>query len=447
MEEGLRAGGVKVAGVSSDFMADNSNQPKGVSNSNVNFHTLETKQTELDDFLIPMSSVLEVHARFENTLYGDFLGKKVAFPFMERNILNGWQKYGVKRVMGDKNGFIQSSKLLGDELTSVHVWIKFHGVPVLAFTANGLSGLVDIRADRALKDTMVILVANSVGNGVTMHTIKVEYEWKPLICGTYVGEKSNDGFQTIQRKDVRDPLVSKHRTRDNEKRKPMDDLFDGTMKKVGAPHMNTGIWLGRKAEYSSESGFMSPNHFDFLTKEDENSILRDLQESDDVQKIKIANPRSMFEREKLSGSNFNDWFRSPKMVLRVEKKLSVIEQPISPAPPADSTAQVLAQWNTVYDAHNEELKSLFDKQAGVERFDLIQTFHACKQEEGKSGSLYVLKMRGYMEQLKCLGYVLPQDHSYGKDLPKKATTPQVMVIQGGRIQKANKKLLNAKGKM
>ncbi|GJU75662.1 hypothetical protein Tco_1272732, partial [Tanacetum coccineum] len=174
-------------------------------------------------------------------------------------------------------------------------------------------------------------------------------------------------------------------------------------------------------------------------------------------------------------------FRSPKMVLRVEKKPSVIEQPLSPAPPADSTTQVLAQWNAFYNAHNEvtylllesmtpelhgqlknslpyemlqELKSMLDKQAGVERFDLIQTFHACKQEEGKSVSLYVLKMKGYVEQLEHLGYVLPQDLSVGlimaslyeKGLPKKAATPQVMAIQGGRIQKANKKSLNAKGK-
>nr|GEU49749.1 hypothetical protein [Tanacetum cinerariifolium] len=35
---------------------------------------------------------------------------------------------------------------------------------------------------------------------------------------------------------------------------------------------------------------------------------------------------------------------------------------------------------------------------------------------------------------------------YVKGLPKKAATSQVMVIQGGRIQKANKKSLNAKGK-
>ncbi|GJW23715.1 retrotransposon protein, putative, ty1-copia subclass [Tanacetum coccineum] len=97
-------------------------------------------------------------------------------------------------------------------------------------------------------------------------------------------------------------------------------------------------------------------------------------------------------------------------------------------------------WNAVYDAHNEvaclmlgsmtpelhgrlensspyemlqKLKSMFKKQVGVERFDLIQTFHACKPEEGKSVSSYILKMKGYVEQLERLGYVLPQDPSVG----------------------------------
>ncbi|GJY08312.1 hypothetical protein Tco_0375366 [Tanacetum coccineum] len=129
----------------------------------------------------------------------------------------------------------------------------------------------------------------------------------------------------------------------------------------------------------------------------------------------------MFDREKLSRTNLNDWFRSLKLVLRVEKKLFVIKQPIFPAPPADSTAQVLAQWNAVYDA-------------------LMR--------------LLVLCSKGYVEQPEGLGYVLPQDLSVGlimaslyeKGLPKKADTPQVMAIQGGRIQKANKKSLNAKGK-
>ncbi|GKD72942.1 retrotransposon protein, putative, ty1-copia subclass [Tanacetum coccineum] len=76
----------------------------------------------------------------------------------------------------------------------------------------------------------------------------------------------------------------------------------------------------------------------------------------------------------------------------------------------------------------QELKFMFEKQAEVERFDLIQTFHACKPEEGKSVSSYVLKMKGYVEQLECFGYVLLQDLSKGKGNDKsyifKPTNPK-----------------------
>ncbi|GJR06068.1 reverse transcriptase domain-containing protein, partial [Tanacetum coccineum] len=137
-------------------------------------------------------------------------------------------------------------------------------------------------------------------------------------------------------------------------------------------------------------------------------------------------------------------------------------------------------WNAVYDAHNEvacltlgsmtpelhgqlkifspyemlqELKSMFEKQARVERFDLIQTFHACKHEKGKPVGPYVIKMKNYVAQLERLGYVPPQDLSVclimnglTGDFASFAATPQVMAIQGGRIQKANNKSQNAKGK-
>ncbi|GJV45936.1 retrovirus-related pol polyprotein from transposon TNT 1-94 [Tanacetum coccineum] len=138
-------------------------------------------------------------------------------------------------------------------------------------------------------------------------------------------------------------------------------------------------------------------------------------------------------KEKLSGSNFNDWFRSLKLVLRDEKKLSIIEQPIPPAHAVDSEAQVLAEWNAVYDAHNEVACLMFGK-------------------EGKSVSSNVLKMKGYVEQLECLGNVLLQDLSVGlitndliSDFAGFVVTPQVMAIEGGKIHKANKKSLNAKG--
>ncbi|GJW58874.1 hypothetical protein Tco_0105605 [Tanacetum coccineum] len=114
--------------------------------------------------------------------------------------------------------------------------------------------------------------------------------------------------------------------------------------------------------------------------------------------------------------------------------------PISPALASDFAANVLAKWNAVFDAHSEvaclmlgsitpelhrqfenyspyemlqELKSMFEKQAGVERFDLIQTFHAYKQEEGKPVGPYVIKMKNYVAQLEHLSYVLPRDLSVG----------------------------------
>ncbi|GKB95029.1 hypothetical protein Tco_0981166 [Tanacetum coccineum] len=72
-----------------------------------------------------------------------------------------------------------------------------------------------------------------------------------------------------------------------------------------------------------------------------------------AQNINHSAFRSMFEREKLSGSNFNDWFRSRKLVLRVDKKLYVIEQPIPHSPAAGSTHQAFVEWNTIYDAYME----------------------------------------------------------------------------------------------
>ncbi|GJR89022.1 retrotransposon protein, putative, ty1-copia subclass, partial [Tanacetum coccineum] len=154
-----------------------------------------------------------------------------------------------------------------------------------------------------------------------------------------------------------------------------------------------------------------------------------------VQNINHSTFRLMFEKEKLFGNNFNDWFARLKLVLRVEKKMHVIEQPLPPAP------------------------------------------------EGKPVADYVLKMKGYVKQLECLSYMLPQDISVGlilngltkdfvgfernynmhnmgkiigeihamlieyeKGLPKKAQTPQVMKIRDGKNQKANKKSLKAKGK-
>ncbi|GKA87343.1 retrotransposon protein, putative, ty1-copia subclass [Tanacetum coccineum] len=112
-----------------------------------------------------------------------------------------------------------------------------------------------------------------------------------------------------------------------------------------------------------------------------------------AQNINHSAFRSMFEREKLPGNNFIDWFCQLKLVLRVEKKMYFIEQPLPAVPIADSEAQSL----------NLCLKNKLEWRDGP-----IQ-FHACKQEEGKPVAAYVLLMKGYVDQLERLGYMLPQD--------------------------------------
>jgi hypothetical protein len=49
--------------------------------------------------------------------------------------------------------------------------------------------------------------------------------------------------------------------------------------------------------------------------------------------------RSILEKEKLSGTNFLDWYRNLRIVLKQEKKLHVLEKPLpdSPAENAESS--------------------------------------------------------------------------------------------------------------
>nr|GEV14163.1 hypothetical protein [Tanacetum cinerariifolium] len=52
----------------------------------------------------------------------------------------------------------------------------------------------------------------------------------------------------------------------------------------------------------------------------------------------------------------------------------------------------------------KELKTLFAQQAEQELLQTTRDFHSCRQEEGQSVSLYVLKMKGYIDNLERLGH-------------------------------------------
>nr|GEZ05713.1 zinc finger, CCHC-type [Tanacetum cinerariifolium] len=145
--------------------------------------------------------------------------------------------------------------------------------------------------------------------------------------------------------------------------------------------------------------------------------------------------RGLFEKQKLSGPNFIDWYRQLRIVLSIEDKLNYLEEPIPPAPVAHAGQQVAPEILAAHsawvkgskeiaglmlmtmepkiqrnleplDAHEmlKELKTLFAQQAEHELFHTTRDFHSCMQEEGQSVSLYVLKMKGYIDNLERLGH-------------------------------------------
>ncbi|GKC03560.1 hypothetical protein Tco_0995170 [Tanacetum coccineum] len=63
----------------------------------------------------------------------------------------------------------------------------------------------------------------------------------------------------------------------------------------------------------------------------------------------------------------------------------------------------------IYNAYDmfEELKTMFQHQAGQELLEKVKAFHACKQKVGQSINAHVWKMKGFLDQPKRLGFPMP----------------------------------------
>ncbi|GJY83660.1 retrovirus-related pol polyprotein from transposon 17.6 [Tanacetum coccineum] len=194
---------------------------------------------------IPLSAVEEVSACFSNTLYGYFIGKRLAFPLVENYVKNSWVKFGLKRVMLDKGFFFQfetkegmdkvmetgpwlirlvplilnvwtpNTILKKDEIKAALIWVKLHHVPIVAYSEIGLSlittqigrpikldsytsqmclrskgrnkyarALIEVSSETDLMDSIVIAIPYSDGKGHTLATIDIEYEWRLPHCST-----------------------------------------------------------------------------------------------------------------------------------------------------------------------------------------------------------------------------------------------------------------------
>src|SRR5579859_7639577 len=145
------------------------------------------------------------------------------------------------------------------------------------------------------------------------------------------------------------------------------------------------------------------------------------------------NLRSILEKEKLSGTNFIDWYRNLRIVLKQEKKEYVLEEPCPDEPGANASAADRKAYEKHYDddvdvsclmlatmspelqkqyedsdAYNmiTGLRGMFENQARVERYNTSKTLFGCKLADGSPVSPHVIKMIGYIEALGKLGIEL-----------------------------------------
>jgi hypothetical protein len=158
----------------------------------------------------------------------------------------------------------------------------------------------------------------------------------------------------------------------------------------------------------------------------------------------------LLEKEKLheSGTNFVDWFRNLRIVLKSAKKDYVLEQTLGPAPADNATEDafnvfqsrsddciavqcaMLASMEPELQRRFEdwgpyetitELKGMFQQQARAERFEISQALLDCKMAEGSSVSTHVIKLHGYIQRLEALGVPFPME--FGTDLILKSLPP------------------------
>ncbi|GJR87573.1 cytokinin dehydrogenase 3-like protein [Tanacetum coccineum] len=175
------------------------------SGKKVNIHTLFTPGGNRIDVVVLVDSIRAISERFANTAYGFFLRKKVAYPvaanFNKPLILKKWHL---------------NENLLKEDVSTVPVWVKLHGVPVMAFSEDGLSTIatklvmIDLRADVELKDNIVVAMPKITREGHYTCNVRVEYEWKPPRCSScevfgHIHEECPKNTGAGKRKTVKKP--------------------------------------------------------------------------------------------------------------------------------------------------------------------------------------------------------------------------------------------------
>nr|GFB32784.1 hypothetical protein [Tanacetum cinerariifolium] len=172
-----------------------------------------------------------------------------------------------------------------------------------------------------------------------------------------------------------------------------------------------------------------------------------------------------FEKQKLTGPNFIDWFRQLRIVLSIENKFNYLEQPIPPAPVAPASQQVA---HKIIAAHTAWIKGsneiaglmLLTMEPKIQRNlknlhahailgKTINELHAMlklyekTQPKNNAPALHAIQAGKVQKNynMHSLGKTINELHAmlklYEKTQPKN-NAPALHAIQAGKVQKVNK---------
>ncbi|GKB32377.1 retrotransposon protein, putative, ty1-copia subclass [Tanacetum coccineum] len=226
----------------------------------------------------PNKSGLKLDTSYANLFTRESSKKSVNFPLLNRT----WNP--------DVN-------LLKEDVGNVSVWVKLHGVPMMAFSEDDFSSIttklgtplmldsytsdmcmqswgkssydrvmIELLADVELKDTIVVAMPKLVGEGFCTCTIPVEYEWKPPKCACckvfgHVQDECPKNIGLDVAKNLKKPSQSPRGVSvgPNVGFKPVNQVYRPVFKKNNA---NTSGKKKKDAEPTKEVS--TPNPFDVL---------------------------------------------------------------------------------------------------------------------------------------------------------------------------------------
>ncbi|KAJ0466997.1 hypothetical protein HanIR_Chr14g0678351 [Helianthus annuus] len=175
----------------------------------VNFRKLSSDASlEGVDVVLPIDSVRQVNNRLANTLYGYFLGDRIAYPVVDYFVRTNWKKHGLQKTMMNSNGFFffkfedrkgmdavleggpwmirnkplflniwsPTNSLKKEEFKNVAVWVKLHDVPLVAYSDDGLSMLLQKLVLLCGWIRILLICVMMLGVGAAMLGLSLKYQ-------------------------------------------------------------------------------------------------------------------------------------------------------------------------------------------------------------------------------------------------------------------------------